>query len=159
MSISFILSIKWSLNLDGMSSKLGMCRPCRLLYLNGICCSCPFLSWKWGKAIWSFSEKLCTSSHGIPDRGFDNLLYTQKKIKKKKIGWLKLRGELCFLCYCLDFVHMNSQPIQRGISCPSEDPNSTKTVESIDAWNDLEAVAYTLMDLPLRAPTVSAFCH
>ncbi|XP_071896205.1 melanopsin isoform X3 [Anas platyrhynchos] len=48
---------------------------------------------------------------------------------------------------------MNSQPIQRGISCPSEDPNSTKTVESLDAWNDSEAVAYTLMDLPLRAPT------
>ncbi|PKU37508.1 melanopsin isoform x1 [Limosa lapponica baueri] len=53
----------------------------------------------------------------------------------------------------VDFVHLNNQPIQRGISCPSEDPNSIKTVESFNAWNDLGATAYTLMDLSLRAPT------
>ncbi|GAB0192389.1 melanopsin [Grus japonensis] len=52
-----------------------------------------------------------------------------------------------------DFVHLNNQPIQKGISCPSEDPKSTKIVESFNAWNDSEANAYTLMDLPLRAPT------
>ncbi|KAJ7403079.1 Melanopsin-A [Pitangus sulphuratus] len=52
-----------------------------------------------------------------------------------------------------DFVHLNNQPIQRGISCPSEEANSTKIVEAFNAWNDSEANAYTLMDLPLRAPT------
>nr|XP_021152971.1 melanopsin isoform X2 [Columba livia]XP_021152972.1 melanopsin isoform X2 [Columba livia]XP_021152973.1 melanopsin isoform X2 [Columba livia] len=55
----------------------------------------------------------------------------------------------------LDFVHLNNQPILRGISCPSEDPNSTKIVEYFNAWNDLEANAYTLMDLPLGAPTMT----
>nr|XP_021152975.1 melanopsin isoform X4 [Columba livia]XP_021152976.1 melanopsin isoform X4 [Columba livia] len=54
-----------------------------------------------------------------------------------------------------DFVHLNNQPILRGISCPSEDPNSTKIVEYFNAWNDLEANAYTLMDLPLGAPTMT----
>ncbi|KAL2303151.1 hypothetical protein Nmel_010615 [Mimus melanotis] len=58
-----------------------------------------------------------------------------------------------------DFVHLNNQPIQKGIFCPSEKTKSTKTVESFSAWNDSEANAYTLMDLPLRAPTVSVFCH
>nr|XP_021152974.1 melanopsin isoform X3 [Columba livia] len=53
------------------------------------------------------------------------------------------------------FVHLNNQPILRGISCPSEDPNSTKIVEYFNAWNDLEANAYTLMDLPLGAPTMT----
>ncbi|KAI1231672.1 Melanopsin-A, partial [Lamprotornis superbus] len=34
-----------------------------------------------------------------------------------------------------------------------EETKSTKTVESFNAWNESEANAYTLMDLPLRAPT------
>ncbi|RMC11727.1 hypothetical protein DUI87_11850 [Hirundo rustica rustica] len=52
-----------------------------------------------------------------------------------------------------DFVHLSNKPIQKGIFCSSEDTKSTKTVESFNAWNDLEASDYTLMDLPLRTPT------
>ncbi|KAM9010018.1 melanopsin [Ara ararauna] len=45
-------------------------------------------------------------------------------------------------------------PFKGGwISCPFDDPNCTKIVESFNTWNDLEANAYTLTDLPLRAPT------
>ncbi|OPJ84669.1 melanopsin [Patagioenas fasciata monilis] len=54
-----------------------------------------------------------------------------------------------------DFVHLNNQPVPRGISCPFEYPNSTRIVESFNAWNDSEANAYTLMDLPLGAPTMT----
>ncbi|XP_062436231.1 melanopsin [Rhea pennata] len=51
---------------------------------------------------------------------------------------------------------MNSQRIQREISCSSEDPSCTKIVESLNAWNDSEANAYKRVDLPLRAPTMTA---
>ncbi|OXB70914.1 UNVERIFIED_CONTAM: hypothetical protein H355_011109 [Colinus virginianus] len=40
-----------------------------------------------------------------------------------------------------------------GIACLPEDSISTKIVEFLNSWNDLEAIAYTLMDLPLKAPT------
>ncbi|OXB68093.1 hypothetical protein ASZ78_003334 [Callipepla squamata] len=46
-----------------------------------------------------------------------------------------------------------SQLVQRGIACLSEDSISTKIVEFLNSWNDLEVIAYTLMDLPLKAPT------
>ncbi|KAF4788710.1 melanopsin isoform X1 [Turdus rufiventris] len=52
-----------------------------------------------------------------------------------------------------DFVHLNNQPVQKGIFCPSEETKSTKSVESFNAWNDSETSAYILMDLPPRAPT------
>ncbi|XP_029466555.1 melanopsin [Rhinatrema bivittatum] len=48
---------------------------------------------------------------------------------------------------------MNDQSIQRGISCPPRDINCTKILESMNAWNDSEANAYRLVDLPPIPPT------
>ncbi|EMP26532.1 Melanopsin-A [Chelonia mydas] len=49
---------------------------------------------------------------------------------------------------------MNIQSIRRGIFCPPQNPNCTSTVESLKGvWNDTEANAYKLVDLPPVAPT------
>ncbi|XP_061304108.1 melanopsin [Pezoporus flaviventris] len=82
------------------------------------------------------------------DENQDKLGLGEKELSKVK----KRRAFLSFLF--LDFVHVNSQLIQREISCPCEDTNCTKIVESFNTWNDLEANAYTLMDLLLRDPTM-----
>ncbi|CAM5156428.1 unnamed protein product [Natator depressus] len=49
---------------------------------------------------------------------------------------------------------MNIQSIRRVIFCPPQNPNCTSTVESLKGvWNDTEANAYKLVDLPPVAPT------
>ncbi|XP_035255621.1 melanopsin-A [Anguilla anguilla] len=55
-----------------------------------------------------------------------------------------------------------AQPVRKGISCPSQDPNCTRVVESLSAWNDSILGAYRLVDLPpitTSAPTVQAAPH
>ncbi|XP_066549308.1 melanopsin-A [Amia ocellicauda] len=47
------------------------------------------------------------------------------------------------------------QSVRRGISCPPRDPNCTRIVETLSAWNDTEVNAYKLVDLPPLATTVA----
>ncbi|XP_039624343.1 melanopsin-A isoform X2 [Polypterus senegalus] len=46
-----------------------------------------------------------------------------------------------------------SQPIRRGISCPPQDPNCTRIVETLLAWNNSIVGAYRLVDLPPLSAT------
>ncbi|XP_043912525.1 melanopsin [Protopterus annectens] len=48
---------------------------------------------------------------------------------------------------------MNGRSVRRGISCPPQDPNCTRIVESLTAWNDSEIQSYKLVDLPPLVPT------
>nr|XP_033798843.1 melanopsin [Geotrypetes seraphini] len=50
-------------------------------------------------------------------------------------------------------LNMNAQSIERGTSCSPQDINCTKILESLSAWNDTEANAYRLMELPPIPPT------
>ncbi|NP_001279357.1 melanopsin-A-like [Callorhinchus milii] len=47
---------------------------------------------------------------------------------------------------------MNVHPIRKGISCPPQDPNCSRIVESMVAWND-SGSAYKLVDLSPFRPT------
>ncbi|XP_006630959.3 melanopsin-A isoform X1 [Lepisosteus oculatus] len=47
------------------------------------------------------------------------------------------------------------QSIRRGISCPPQDPNCTRIVESLSVWNESVVNAYKLVELPPLATTVA----
>ncbi|XP_069835289.1 melanopsin [Dendropsophus ebraccatus] len=43
---------------------------------------------------------------------------------------------------------MNYLPIRKGITCPPQDANCTKILESVSTWNDSEVSSYKLVELP-----------
>ncbi|XP_040291757.1 melanopsin [Bufo bufo] len=43
---------------------------------------------------------------------------------------------------------MNYMPAQKGITCPPQDANCTKILESMSTWNDSEFSSYKLVELP-----------
>ncbi|XP_056326889.1 melanopsin-A [Danio aesculapii] len=45
---------------------------------------------------------------------------------------------------------------RKGISCPTQDPNCTRIVESLSAWNDSVMSAYRLVDLPPTTTTTTS---
>ncbi|KAJ8418370.1 hypothetical protein AAFF_G00140790 [Aldrovandia affinis] len=47
-----------------------------------------------------------------------------------------------------------AQSVRKGISCPSQDPNCTRIVETLSAWNDSAVSAYKLVELPPVATSV-----
>ncbi|XP_075698881.1 melanopsin [Rhinoderma darwinii] len=48
---------------------------------------------------------------------------------------------------------MNYLPVRKGITCPPQDANCTKILESMNTWNDSEVSSYKLVELPLRVTT------
>ncbi|XP_067276969.1 melanopsin-A isoform X3 [Pseudorasbora parva] len=45
--------------------------------------------------------------------------------------------------------------MRKGISCPTQDPNCTRIVESLSSWNNSVMSAYRLVDLPPATTSVS----
>ncbi|KAM3912547.1 melanopsin [Leptodactylus fuscus] len=43
---------------------------------------------------------------------------------------------------------MNYLPVRKGITCPPQDENCTKILESVSTWNDSEFSSYKLVELP-----------
>uniref|UniRef100_A0A671TBS6 Melanopsin-A-like n=1 Tax=Sinocyclocheilus anshuiensis TaxID=1608454 RepID=A0A671TBS6_9TELE len=45
--------------------------------------------------------------------------------------------------------------VKKGISCPTQDPNCTRIVESLSSWNNSAMSAYRLADLPTTTTSVA----
>ncbi|KAK7140106.1 hypothetical protein R3I94_012650 [Phoxinus phoxinus] len=45
--------------------------------------------------------------------------------------------------------------VRKGISCPTQDPNCTRIVESLSSWNNSAMSAYRLVDLPPTTTSVA----
>ncbi|KAG8435042.1 hypothetical protein GDO86_013129 [Hymenochirus boettgeri] len=48
---------------------------------------------------------------------------------------------------------MNYQSVRKGITCPPQDANCTKILDSLNTWNNSEANSYKLVELPPTATT------
>lgn len=46
--------------------------------------------------------------------------------------------------------------VRKGISCPYQDPNCTRIVETLSSWNESVGNAYRLVDLPPATTSVSS---
>ncbi|XP_026134389.1 melanopsin-A-like [Carassius auratus] len=48
-----------------------------------------------------------------------------------------------------------TRSVKKGISCPTQDPNCTRIVESLSSWNNSVMSAYKLVDLPPTTTSVA----
>ncbi|CAI9597513.1 unnamed protein product [Staurois parvus] len=52
---------------------------------------------------------------------------------------------------------MNSLSVRKGITCPSQDANCTRILESLNTWNSSEVSSYKLVELPPVFTTMVSF--